>query len=63
MDPNAALATMRRLLGGRDADGNWYSESEAQDFADLFEGLDEWISNGGFLPSEWRNARHDDHRE
>lgn len=43
MDPNDALKNLRAAL----AAGNI---EEAKDF---FEALDEWLSKGGFFPSDW----------
>ncbi len=31
-----------------------YDDTCAQDLAEQFEALDQWLSNGGFLPSEWQ---------
>lgn len=51
MDPNKTLAAIREIL---------YEESEAtqeedlQNLCDLMESLDEWLSNGGFLPADWQ---------
>lgn len=52
MDPDAALAKLRGLLAevvineGRDP-------GEATVVAEVFEGLDQWLSRGGFLPQAW----------
>ena len=59
MDPNAALENMRRAVAnyraGEDAD---MSAAElvdyARDMAELFAGLDEWVTGGGFLPAAWQ---------
>lgn len=49
MDPNAALEQIRRLV--RDqltaCDGDGYELAEA------FDGLDGWLSKGGFPPDAW----------
>ena len=45
MDPNAALAKVRELIGDGD--------SADVLLVDAFEALDEWLSKGGFLPSDW----------
>lgn len=62
MDPNATLDMLRAALG------KYYEHQEEKDtearlaaadeIAALFEGLDWWISRGGFLPALWaRGAR------
>lgn len=59
MDPNAALAEIRgiihRITTGNG--GQWQGEDlKRQDrdrLVDLVEGLDGWLSAGGFLPSAW----------
>lgn len=58
MDPNAALRTIReervaleKLL---DQSGSlWAIEDAAAELASAVRDLDEWLSNGGFLPDEW----------
>ncbi|APB01697.1 hypothetical protein [Nocardia seriolae] len=62
MDPNAALSEIRSLV-------KRYSEIQVWDVHDLrdvvdilieltghFDGLDQWLSQGGFLPKEWEWA-------
>ncbi|AYF78025.1 hypothetical protein D7D52_34125 [Nocardia yunnanensis] len=59
MDPNAALTRIRELLKASDDLG--YVEGSDQNPAvgmlfhliDAVEGLDQWLSQGGFLPKEW----------
>jgi hypothetical protein len=55
MDPTANLEEQRRLA-------SWLSENigsgrdttvKAERLAALVTALDEWISNGGFLPRQW----------
>jgi hypothetical protein len=59
MDPNETLKRMRRLLEQRyiaedsDHDNTWLDPESADEFAEMFEILDGWISNGGFLPKGW----------
>jgi hypothetical protein len=48
MDPNAALDQLRELLTGNDGSIDDYERA-----AEVFDGLDEWLSKGGFLPSAW----------
>jgi len=56
MDPNANLAEQRELqvLIARSNSQEPYA---LERLADLAKALDEWISNGGFLPNEWRKVR------
>lgn len=49
MDPNAALAEIRSILADRAEDGTW----DAERLAELINGLDDWITGGGFLPADW----------
>jgi hypothetical protein len=46
MDPNACLAEIRQIV----------SNFESNDYlrlAELVDGLDDWLSHGGFKPTEW----------
>ena len=45
MDPNATLRAIRVHLAAE--------EPEPGSLAELVEALDEWITRGGFLPSDW----------
>lgn len=58
MDPNANLNEQRRLA--ESIHSGELTEAEQADaaerLADLVEALDQWIVNGGFLPSEWARA-------
>jgi len=47
MDPDATLAEIRALIKAAPLDECW------DRLAELIESLDEWISRGGFLPSDW----------
>ncbi len=55
MDPDEALRELRRLIedsfGAYDKEDAWESLDEARH---QFKALDEWLSKGGFLPSDWR---------
>lgn len=64
MDPNETLRIIRDLCQyivdeAYDEDGEWIGEnpiaSFAVDLADDITALDNWIVNGGFLPTEWSN--------
>ena len=56
MDPNIALDKLREMCRrALDEDSPEDIESDlAEDICEAFEALDQWLSNGGFLPSEWR---------
>lgn len=53
MDPNANLKEMRALikehLAGKEIDVDLLVE--------LVDSLDNWLSNGGFLPADWEKRR------
>lgn len=56
MDPNAALAQIRELTDKASRYGE-LSDSETNLLVDLVEGLDGWLSKGGFLPEPWEIGR------
>ena len=61
MDPNEALRLIRAYIkqmrvedqpgGAGGAPGRFIQH--ARDLAETFEGLDEWLSRDGFLPTDW----------
>jgi len=53
MDPNAALEEIRELLEGKLG----LSRADQSRLIDLWAGLDGWMCNGGFLPSDWAKGR------
>ena len=60
MDPNATLEQIRDLytnlvdlLDEEYAVGRGKFGDDAIRLAELVEALDEWLSNGGFLPKAW----------
>lgn len=53
MDPNANLAEQRRLLR-RFRQRNRLTAGEANRLAELVDALDEWLSQGGFMPDAWQ---------
>lgn len=57
MDPNANLATLRRLVDRIIAAPDLAGQDDAIELATLTEALDNWLSRGGFLPSEWQKGR------
>lgn len=54
MDPNAALERIRTIHRALmdDPSGNLRLVDE---LLELLAALDEWLSKGGFLPSDWTN--------
>ena len=55
MDPNAALAELRALIGVWEAAGSrgTWTEADADRTIELARDLDEWIKKGGMLPRAW----------
>jgi hypothetical protein len=57
MDPNTALEEVRALvakvIGARDVSGDVDLNGLADDLAEKVNGLDEWLSKGGFPPKDW----------
>lgn len=59
MDPNAAIEELRHLssqLNGDNDDDGEHSPIDVDRFVELWDGLDQWISNGGFLPKAWQGS-------
>jgi hypothetical protein len=54
MDPNVALAQIRELVEALQQEPD---DSLAEALVDLVEGLDDWLSKGGFLPEPWAIGR------
>lgn len=56
MDPNATLTRLRELAS--DISTGEYELTDqglaAAEMAELFDGLDTWLSRRGFLPTEWQ---------
>jgi hypothetical protein len=61
MDPNATLAAIRELVKQIDNTDRGSANIDLVDLAldliELVDGLDQWLSKGGFLPSAWHFAR------
>ena len=55
MDPNVALAALRQVFSQWEEWGDLeLNATEAMDsLVDLFLGLDEWLTSGGFRPDDW----------
>lgn len=56
MDPDKCLETCRSLAKKilQEADMERIHTDKGERLAELFEGLDTWISSGGFLPKDWK---------
>jgi hypothetical protein len=55
MDPNANLEEQRRLIHAIFADETSSTNYDAlMRLAELSQALDEWLCNGGFLPTAWK---------
>jgi len=52
MDPNAALRELRDIMALIKSHRRMTSE-QLDHMAELFDGLDEWLSRGGFFPTPW----------
>ncbi len=52
MDPNATLRELREMIGDSDP----HSAARSRRYAELIESLDDWLSSGGFLPSDWNRG-------
>lgn len=53
MDPNACLNEIRRLTAKRNNDPASFDSFDAATLCELVDGLDLWMTRGGFLPEEW----------
>ena len=51
MDPTANLKELRELYKSVLKDGS--DNDTLNRMAELIEALDQWITNGGFLPNQW----------
>jgi hypothetical protein len=56
MDPDATLIELR-ALAGREYGGDTLDEDETFRLAELIHNLDEWLTRGGFLPTDWNALR------
>jgi len=52
VDPDVALKELRELTNK----GMDLSDDEIERVVELFQGLDNWVSKGGYLPKEWRRG-------
>lgn len=54
MDPDLTLAQARTLIAEAHETG-----SDFDDLRDLFVALDGWLSQGGFLPEDWKRSERE----
>lgn len=57
MDPNAALSEIEDLIASWDTCDPDEEYGIAVQLVDVVGGLHGWLSNGGFLPEAWADAR------
>jgi hypothetical protein len=55
MDPNETLGWIRRFIAAYWEDKRCLTPTGMEEIFDLFDDLDRWITNGGFLPTDWQN--------
>lgn len=53
MDPDATLAQLRSLIAEERAAEFEYDMDRYESIMELFEALDQWMSNGGHKPGPW----------
>lgn len=56
MDPNQTLESIRELIKAAETDVAVYYEESGYMFS-LIEVLDEWLSQGGYLPADWQGRK------
>lgn len=56
MDPDKCLETCRALARRilQEADLERIHTDKGERLAELFQGLDEWLTKGGFPPEDWK---------
>lgn len=69
MDPNATLELLRKqaqeiLDNYEKYTGHDPIADDAANLAELVQSLDQWLTNGGFLPEEWKeqDLQEEDYR-
>ena len=58
MDPDETLARLRGLVSDVDSYAAGDLDGVAFEMADLFRGLDEWLTNKGYPPRAWMAPEH-----
>lgn len=59
MDPNVVLHELRLAIANyrNNADEDEWNEYDTHALIDRIEDLDNWLCNGGFLPSSWNQPK------
>lgn len=58
MDPNEALRQLRLTIKQMRVDTDpAIRQAHADEIAEYFEALDEWLTRGGFLPEDWQGEQ------
>jgi hypothetical protein len=57
MDPNAALSRIRELVEANNRVTDASRLDIADELAELIDGLDNWLSRGGFPPDAWDRSK------
>jgi hypothetical protein len=57
MDPDETLTQIRTLITNYQTSAEEMSTSDAAELVFLVDELDEWLTKGGFLPTEWNALR------
>jgi hypothetical protein len=57
MDPDEALRELRRLAALAEEGPEFLVPAEVARMAELFQGLDAWLTSGGFAPEAWLDKR------
>lgn len=56
MDPDTTLAQIRELIADQQTH-NELNDTDTDRLVELIDSLDEWLTKGGFLPTEWNALR------
>lgn len=56
MDPNACLSEIRKLTEKLQS-GHAGADDDIDRLCELIEAMDNWMTGGGFLPTEWTILR------
>lgn len=59
MDPNKTLETLRGSIHAFRENGDLFNRhwDHEETLVDAIEALDQWLSNGGFLPADWQGRK------
>jgi hypothetical protein len=62
MDPDETLGLLREKCAEALAESGAKRTDLVDEIAELFDGLDNWLTKGNFPPAAWRGAETEDHR-